>query len=151
MKENKGAFFSLRPDNSGVTYQISINKHLRDSTQANRTSCGDTMQCVALSNLTTAKDELARHPFTTLRNQIWAGSSSMSKVLIIAQELMKVMGCCLLVTWNICVAIRICSNYEQQWGVAAINDSWRYAWISIAVHTFGKTEIFSVPLDSSIA
>jgi hypothetical protein len=77
----KGLFFNLRPDNSGVTYRISINKQLRDFTQADCTSCGDRMQCVALSNLTRAKDEPPRHPFTTLWNQRQVSLSSISKVL----------------------------------------------------------------------
>jgi hypothetical protein len=50
-KRTKGPFFSLRPDKNGVTYRISINKQLRDFAQANHTSCGNTMQCVSLSNL----------------------------------------------------------------------------------------------------
>jgi hypothetical protein len=48
---DQSPFFRLRCDKSEVTYQISINKQLREITQLETPSCGTTLQCIMLSNL----------------------------------------------------------------------------------------------------
>jgi hypothetical protein len=49
---DQSPFFRLRHDKSEVTYQISVSKQLREVTQLEPPSCGATLECMMLSNLT---------------------------------------------------------------------------------------------------